>query len=267
MYKLFNNILVPVTSQYPAVAVEKAVHLSNQFNCDVHLLNVTGRQFWQSSCKAAEKKMQLNELKEKYAHALPRGSFMHTGVGEDNLENALASYVALHSIDLILAHPKRSRFNVFDVGVNVNKLAARTGCPVLSLQAGPPSERIRNIVLPVGSHLPLRKLMLAIYMAKDANAAIHLISLSGNNAAAEAKSHVYLEKTYQVLRQNTSLPIKCKTMIGENIADTTLEYAKHVEADLILVNPGPESLLSGPMNRMFSKFLFNRSNIPVLTVV
>jgi nucleotide-binding universal stress UspA family protein len=265
MYKLFNNILVPVTSQCP-IAVEKAVHLSNQFNCDVHLLNVTARKFWWPR-KAEEKKLQLHELREKYAHALPKGSLMHTSFGEGNLENALATYVGLNRIDLILTHTKHSRFSAFDLGLNINKIAARTGCPVLSLQAGPPPERIRNIVLPVGTYLPLRKVMLAIYMAKDVNAAIHLISLSGNNSISEAKSHVYLEKTYQLLRQNTNLPIKCKTMIGENLADTTLEYARRVEADLILVNPGSESLLSGPMNRMFSKFLFNRSSIPVLTVV
>ncbi|HYC29347.1 MAG TPA: hypothetical protein VEB42_11030, partial [Chitinophagaceae bacterium] len=95
--------------------------------------------------------------------------------------------------------------------------------------------------------------------------AIHLISLSTNNAAAQ-KRYVYLEKAYQLLRENTNLPIRCKMVVGENIADTTLEYARNVEADLILVKAGDESLLSGPMNRLFSKFLFNRSTIPVITV-
>ena len=102
-------------------------------------------------------------------------------------------------------------------------------------------------------------------MAKDSNAAIHLISLTGQHALTDLKNHAYLEKAYQLLRENTSLPIKCKTVEGENIADTTLEYARKVEADLILVN-GSESVLSGSLNRLFAKFLFNHSSIPVITV-
>lgn len=267
MYKLFNNILVPLNlDRHSETAIEKAVQLSAQFHCDVHLLYLDHKSFWRSwsPVKAAEKKLKLSVLQNKYAMQLPRGCILHTGMREGNAAAALQQYIAINHVDLILTHRVPGIF-CFDAGLDINKLAANTGCPVLSLQTNPSLKGIRNIVLPVGEQLPLRKIMLAIYMAKDSNAAIHLITLTTGNTSA-SRRYVYLEKTYQLLRENTSLPIQCKMVMGENLADTTLEYARKVEADLILVKAGDECLLSGPMNRLFSKFLFNRSTIPVITV-
>lgn len=267
MYKLFNNILVPLNiDRHCDIAIERAVQLSVQFHCDIHLLYLTSKPFWKTRphTAEAEHKMKLNVVRDQHMAQMPKGCTLHVSIREGNAAGALMQYIALNNIDLILTHKQQRTFGVFDSRMDINRLAANTGCPVLSLQTNPSLQGIKNIVLPVGDQLPLRKIMLAIYMAKDSNAAIHLISLSNNTAAQ--KRYVYLEKAYQLLRENTSLPIKCKMVMGENIADTTLEYARNVEADLILVKAGDESLLSGPMNRLFSKFLFNRSTIPVITV-
>ncbi|HEY0677399.1 MAG TPA: universal stress protein [Chitinophagaceae bacterium] len=268
MHKLFNNILVPVDNlQYSVKAVEKAVQFSKQFSCDVHLLHAIGDPIWKFSLsrKISEKKFQLHELRDQLASLLPAGCLLHASVANGSPEKSIEEYVAINRIDLVIALKQGGMLGSLNARMNINRLAGRIGCPVLSLQSRPSFEDIRNIVLPVGDNLPLRKMMLAIYLAKQSNAAIHLITLSKNNASS-SKSQVYLEKTYQLLRENTGYAIKCSTVVGENIADTTLEYARNVEADLILVNPGSESLLSGPMNRLFSKFLFNSSSIPVLTV-
>jgi len=268
MYKLFNNILVPLSvDRHCEIAVEKAVQLSAQYHCDIHLLYLMKGSFWKkrSPTAEAEIKMKLNAVRDRYVTQMAKGCTLHITIREGNAASVVTQYIALNNIDLILTHKQQRTFGTFDTGLDINRLAANTGCPVLSLQTNPCLQGIKNIVLPVGEQLPLRKIMLAIYMAKDSNAAIHLISLTANNATAQ-KRYVYLEKTYQLLRENTSLPIRCKMVVGENIADTTLEYARNVEADLILVKAGDESLLSGPMNRLFSKFLFNRSTIPVITV-
>jgi hypothetical protein len=263
MYKLFNNILVPLSVDRPCeMAIEKALELSVQFKCDVHLLYLLNKPFWKSwsASKDAESKAKMSMLRDRYAAQLPKGCMLHVSVREGNAAGVLAQYITVNHIDLILAH-KQLR----GLDVDIDRLAANTGCPVLSLQINPRLRGIKNIVLPVSDQLPLRKIMLAIYMAKDSNAAIHLISLSLNNTT-EQRRYVYLEKAYQLLRENTTLPIRCRMMIGENIADTTLEYARNVAADLILVKAGDESLLSGPMARLFPRWLSNRSDIPVITV-
>lgn len=252
--------------RHSETAIENAVQLAAQFHCDVHLLYLVNKPFWKSwsVATATEKKQKISVLQDKFAMQLPRGCVLHTAVRQGNVAAALQQYIAIHQVDLIVAHRERRRF-AFLAALDINKLAANTGCPVLSLQTNPPLNGIRNIVLPVGEQLPLRKIMLATYMARNSNAAIHLITLTTSSTSA-SKRYVYLEKAYQLLRENTTLPIQCKMVAGENLADTTLEYARKVEADLILVKAGDECLLSGPMNRLFSKFLFNRSTIPVITV-
>lgn len=229
MYKLLNNILVPIDPKRQSpIAIEKTMQVARKFNCEVHVLNVEGG-FWQRTRR----------------------------------ERVIAEYAAVHRIDLILAQKSPQLLPFIPMGLDINRLAARTSCPVLSI-SDLSFSGIRNIVLPVAGYLPLRRIMLATYLARNFNAAIHLISLTSGDATAQNRNQAYLHRTFQLLKENTTLAVKCNTMEGRSIADTTLEYAKRIKADLILANPGPESLLSG---RMFARFLFNQNNIPVITVV
>jgi nucleotide-binding universal stress UspA family protein len=270
MYKLINNILVPVNVQLqPSGDIGSAIGIARQFNCDVHLLHVNRRPFWsvagKRSSQAAARKLQLNALRDQYTGFLSQGCMIHTEVREGNPENIIAEYAAIHNVDLILAQRLKSIVPGLGFGLDINTLAAKTSCPVLSLLPGPGFTDIKNIVLPVSGSLPLRRVKLATYLAKHFDSSIHLLSLGGN-AAQESRNEIFLRKTFRLLKENTNLEVSCKTVVGENIADTTLEYAKNIQADLILVNPGPESLLSGPVNRLFAKFLCNQSSIPVITV-
>jgi K+-sensing histidine kinase KdpD len=154
----------------------------------------------------------------------------------------------------------------FSRSFNINRISKKTGCPVLTVKGTARLEAIKNIVLPVDAHLPLRKVMFASYLARHFNARIHLIALSEPGDEDNVENKVYLYKTYQLLRENTNLTVECHTVHGGNIADTTLEYARQINADLIVVNPGKEMLLSGFVNRLFARLLFNESRIPVMTV-
>lgn len=271
MYRLFNNILIPVDLRREAApTVEKAMHIAAKFDCDVHLLYVMKKGFWSFTSsfpqKVAHRKMQLHDMREQYSPSLGKGCLLHTQVWEGDLESSIAEYAAINHIDLILAQKPTGFLPGINAGLNANSLAAKTNAAVLSLLPTPAFKGIKNIVLPVSGYLPLRRIMLATYLAKNFNSAIHLISLTGSLSVIESKSHAYLEKAYQLLRDNTTLPINCKTVIGKNLADTTLEYARQIDASLILVNQGLESILSGPSNPLFAKFLANQSSIPVITV-
>ena len=270
MYQLFNNILIPVDLRREAApTVDKALNIATRFNSNIHLLYVLKKSLWSLHNfpqRVAHKKMQLNALKEKYSPSLAKGFLLHTQVWEGDLENSIAEYAAITHIDLILAQKPGVFIPGLNAGLNINRLAAKTNAAVLSLLPTPSFKGIKNIVLPVSGYLPLRRIMLATYLAKNFNSAIHLIALTGSAAAAESRCHAYLEKAYQLLRENTNLPIRCKTIIGKDIADTTLEYAKRVDASLILVSQGSESVLSDPSKPMFTKSLFNQTSIPIITV-
>lgn len=277
MNKLFNKILVPVEfSKQTSQVVSKAVMIANQFKCDLHLVFVENGGMADADKHLVEVltegeltdyDVKLQELKAAFLPQLEDGLQLVTVMHKGSREQYIISYALQHTIDLIMVEKPRSVLPMrFSRSFNINRISRKTGCPVLTVKGTAELEAIRNIVLPVDAHLPLRKVMFASYLAKHFNARIHLIALSEPGEEADVEKKAYLYKTFQLLRENTNLNIECHTVHGGNIADTTLQYAQEINADLIVVNPGKEMLLSGFVNRLFARLLFNESRIPVMTV-
>ena len=277
MNKLFNNILVPVEfSKQTSQVVSKAVMIANQFKCDLHLVFVENGGMADADKHLVEVltegeltdyDVKMQELKAGFLPLLEDGLQLLTVMHKGSREQYIISYALQHAIDLIMVEKPRSILPMrFSRSFNINRISKKTGCPVLTVKGTAELEAIRNIVLPVDAHLPLRKVMFASYLAKHFNARIHLIALSEPGDEDDVEKKAYLYKTFQLLRENTNLNIECHTIHGGNIADTTLQYATEINADLIVVNPGKEMLLSGFVNRLFARLLFNESRIPVMTV-
>ncbi|MGN6417530.1 MAG: universal stress protein [Pseudobacter sp.] len=277
MNKLFNKILVPVEfSKQTSQVVSKAVMIANQFKCDLHLVFVENGGMADADKHLVEVltegeltdyEVKLQELKAAFIPQLEEGLQLVTVMHKGSREQYIISYALQHAIDLIMVEKPRSVLPMrFSRSFNINRISKKTGCPVLTVKGTAELEAIRNIVLPVDAHLPLRKVMFASYLAKHFNARIHLIALSEPGEEVDVEKKAYLYKTFQLLRENTNLNIECHTVHGGNIADTTLQYATDINADLIVVNPGKEMLLSGFVNRLFARLLFNESRIPVMTV-
>jgi nucleotide-binding universal stress UspA family protein len=275
MQKLFNNILVPITlDKETKKNVEKAIHFANQLQCNLHLIHVPASAFltlngalFSQSMKAkaiAEKKKKLSELQSHYCKDMSKPLILSMHVECGAQEEVMAAYVAQHQIDLVFAIGKRRSFSLIRDVFNASVLAAKTECPVLSLQSVPDLLGVRIIVMPVGTSLPITKIRIAAYLAKKYNASIHLVTKEKNALMYEELA--YMQKALQVLKDNTDLPVKCKTRVGESLGNIALNYAEEVKADLILVNPGAESFLPGITNRLFARFVFSESRIPVMTV-
>ena len=275
MKKLFSNILVPADIKNPSGSVIKeALELARAFECNVHLLFMLpvkkNRYSHPGSWFTSEEDInqRVSKLYSEYSLHLPAPLRLLTSVQTGRLEPVITSYAADNHIDLVVlgkAHPLFSAGWFMQSGIN--RLSKKTGCPVLTLQSRANLDSLRNIVMPVGtSFLPIRKLMFATYLARKYNSRLHLVTLSGSHGELDPEGNLYLMKAYRLIRDNTEVPVECKTLPGENIATITLQYAKDVKADLIVINPGSESLLSGFINRVFSRFLFNESRIPVMTI-
>lgn len=278
MNKLFNNILVPVGFSKDAEgAIDKAIEIANQFHCNLHLLHIeepglfsrTHRKIynWAKEDRFENSETRLYNLQNKYTYKLNPGLLIQASLRIGDTEKNIAEYTIKHEIDLVVIGKLSfySRLN-FMRTLNINRLSRKIDCPVITVKTKPSSEKWSNIVLPVNAILPIRKIMFASYLAKKFNSRIHLIAISNKHKKAETDDTIYLYKAYQLLRDNTNLRIECHTVTGENLADSTLEYAQKVDADLIVVNPGKESLLPGFLNRFFTGFFFNEPGIPVMTV-
>jgi len=232
-------MLVPVDHEDDEGIVRQALHTASRLRCQVHLL--------------------------------------YSGQ-----EKQIIDYSKRHAVDLILlVKKKRSGHPLFRTGADVDRIVNGTLCPVLSVFEQPslsseqPSlSSLKNIVLPVGDHLPMRQLLFATYLGRTGNSTIHLVAPDSDSDHGSAATRGNLHKCYRLLRENTSLTIECLASSEKNLAEAAWSYAKKIKADLILTSPGKASMFSGFWNRLRSKFLkrlgsrslSNTSRIPVMTI-
>jgi nucleotide-binding universal stress UspA family protein len=276
MNKLFNNILVPIDFSHASeLAIEKAIDIANHFKCHIHLLFAESSGLLATQPLTISKNLglatadaasKLYQLQNKYTYQLHPGLSFHSCFRKGNRNRSIIEYAIRHQIDLvIIGKAPRTINTLISGGCNVNEISNHIDCPVMSVRQDAANEGWMNIVLPICSMLPVRKMMFASYLARKYNSKIHLVSIAGDYGK-DADCKRYLYKAYQLLRDNTNLNIECHTVPGHNIADTTLRFAKKINADLILVNPGKECHLSGIFNRLLPASLFNESRIPVMAI-
>ena len=120
--------------------------------------------------------------------------------------------------------------------------------------------------MPIGKFIPKRKIRLAYELAKKFTANVHLISLNKNGHNLSSENTKVLMASYQYLKDITNIPIECRTVLGNNLAQATVQYAENIGADLILVNAGSESFFKKPVLRRWGGNIVNHSSIPVLSV-
>jgi nucleotide-binding universal stress UspA family protein len=255
MQKLFSNILAPIDpNKQSELAVSRAISLCNKFRCNLHIICI------------GDPVGAVPFLKHRYGEKLLTGLSLFITTQKGNAEQVIVEYAIQHYIDLVVmgSFQKPILGNLFGT-LSINRLSWKVNQPVLTLKLKQTDE-IRDIVLPVHGCLPIRKITLASYIANQFNAKIHLVGLSRRYEDQEIDETLYLSKAFQLLRDNTKLEIVCHTESNVNIADVTLKYAQNIQADLIIVNSGKELLLSGFVNRLFARFIFNESKIPVMTI-
>ena len=257
MKKLFNRILLPVNMDRSApLIVEKAISMANEFRCDVHLL-------YNHVNAHTEKK--INDLLEKCRQRMGDGLYISGCLAKGAWFPSIKQYIITHRIDLVVI-PRRTG-NFFNY-IDMNRLARETGCPVLSVTQNTDISQLKNIVVPINDFLPVRKLTAATYIARRFNAIIHLMGYNKNFRENEPGDSSWVSRAYQLLKDNTRLRIhRSPVYYGNGIAGNTLTYARQVEADLIVVNPGKESIYRGWPDRFFETIFYKKSHhIPVLIV-
>jgi len=280
MNKLFNHMLVPVDQEDEEGIVQQALHMADCLQCQVHLLyNIPAAHREEGELKAA--------IRGRYPFLASPGITVEINTDPAFPERQIIDYSKRHAVDLILlVKKKKAGHSQLKTMADVDRLVDKTLCPVLTVAGQPTISSLKNIVLPVGDHLPMRKLLFATYLGRTVNSTIHLVAPSqtnrtpvfgtlNNDPALAVGVRDNLQKCYRLLRENTNLSIECQASPEENLAEAAWDYAKKIKADLILTSPGKESMLSGFWNNLRSKFfrrqgsrsLPNTSHIPVMTIL
>lgn len=261
------NILVPVDfTAKNKWAIAKALELSNTFHCNVHLVYVNGKNNSSTSGTKNQELIfrKLDHLKSLYKHQLCGEGTLEISVLNGNLQQQLTNYIQQYEMDIVVVG--LSKFNLLDriaSSVSISRLAKKTQIPVLGVRASGLVCHYKKIVLPVSGELPMRQIRLAALLGRAFKSTVYFVSLRKH---AEGKNQNVIDMALELVQSISTIPVQCFLLEGQNLAQSTLEFSKKINADLIMVNPVKDFRLPGLWNRMTNKLLSYGSKIPVVTV-
>ena len=276
---LLSNILVPVDfSINTEVAVKKAVELAQAPGTVIHLLHV--RSFQNAWNHILGRNGHSNMDKEKYnSDALRKLKEWKVAIELTIPQTTVKIYLVEGSVHtkitqvaihikarlVIIAKKRNPDFFGLSASVYPDRLAKYSTCPVLAIKRGSMQNKIKTIVVPVRSFVPLRKIELAIEFAKRDRAQIHVVTLQSKLATWNTDRN-YLIETYRLLKSRLINAVEYHILNGTNLPKATLEHARQIGADMILANPCSETKIKGFTCRYMNDLLLASSKLQILLV-
>lgn len=258
---------------------EEAALIASKFDGELHLLHVSpgsvrpylslpGQEIF-GNAKANEELYRLNKYKlEKIKIDLENRFNLSVRTHEEkgSLTEIVKNCIDTLQINLVvLGASKKTGLKEIIFGSVANAIIRLVKTEVLCIYPESDCKKLKKIVIPIGEFIPKRKIRLAYELARKFSANIHLITLA-RNVNSNAKNYNTLISTFRYIRDLTNIPIECKTVAGNNIAEAAVRYAEKMGADIILINPGSESKYSGGIWEKWGGEIVNHSTIPVLSV-
>lgn len=272
-----HNILVPVTFGHrDKWAIIKAIEMANAFQCNIHLVHVVDSMpvaikespvlnlfIYDNTAHLTNARHQLETLRNEYRQHLCGNVAIEISLLKGDRSLELIDYIHRFEMDLVvMGLPKFSVIHRVLSSVTISRLARKTTVPVLAIRSTGLVSHFKKIVLPVTGEIPLRRIKMATMLARSFKSTVYLVGLSDEeNRAAQI-----LNNTLDVLQSISTIPVQCFWLEGKNLAKSTLEFSKRINADLILANPLSEFQLPGWWSRITRNLLSYGSQIPVITV-
>jgi nucleotide-binding universal stress UspA family protein len=278
MSGLFKSILIPVDFSFNTeIAVKHAVELACLHGSIFHLLHViTRKTVWNKlvdpirtvpdlgdnyySDNLTKKLQQWGKSIEETLPNSKVNTYVRKGKVGTEIQNTACE---IHPQLIIIGKDRYHKCSPFLKPICSNTLAKSTGYPVLTVVRKSINTKIKVIVVPVGSFIPIRKIELVIELAKRCRASIHIVTIPDEINFTEKNS--FLE-TYRILKSSLTSPIEHHILKGKNFPKAILEYAECVGADLILVNPDSETKISKVTGKHINEVLTTSSKLKILSI-
>lgn len=261
------NILVPINfTTRNKWAIAKAVELSNSFNCNIHLVYVNGsmNSFLGGNPNNETVFKKLEQVKALYKSQLCGEGDVEISVLQGNVQKQLVNYIEQYEMDLVITG--LSKINLIHriiSSVSISRLAKKANIPVLAIRSGGLVCHFKKIVLPVSGEVPMRQIRFAALLGRAFKSTVYFVSLRKN---ADDTTKGILDKALEMVQSISTIPVQCVLLEGQNLAKSTLEFSRKINADLIMVNPIKDFCLPGLWNKLTNKLLSYGSKIPVVTV-
>jgi len=269
------NILVPVDfTSKNKWAIAKGIEMANQLNCNIHLVNIVQPNMfssftpYESHVDRLNSYDQLKDLAVSYSSQLCGNGKIEVSLLEGNTTNKLVEYIRDFEMDMVIMGLSNNLFQQITSSTSVNKLAGKTNVPVLAVGSKGLVHHFKKIILPLYDELSLRRIRMATTLASSFKSTIYMVTLRQGNNTPEKIIKEGLEIAKSISRGSTQ-GVSAQGIIleGDNLAKTTIDFAKRINGDLIMINnPVEENKMPRWWNKLYNKILSYGSEIPVMTM-
>ncbi|MBS1916772.1 MAG: universal stress protein [Bacteroidetes bacterium] len=267
MFRSFKNILIPVDfSLTTEIAVRKSLELIDPEGSTVHLLHVLLPKFSKSSHydKTTTELLKWKKIIDEIYPGFPVN--IHIVEGKHVEEAVIKKAEEIKPDLIIIAKNSNRKWFSFNKIIDAGNLATETHCATLVIKPGSVKNQIRSIVIPVVSRVPARKLDMLIPLAARKKATVFLLSMMSEATGFDDSSTTHaLIETYRILKGEVNCQVYHKIISGNNIARAALQFARMVDADVLLVNPD-ESRVSSFARLDITDMLMRDSKLQVLAI-
>jgi len=274
------KILIPLDfSDTSRLALEHAAHICSKFKADLHLLhvftgskadvlpNITATDANTSDNEGIKDKIldELDGIGKEFYQKYNVGYNIEVREGSVSKEIAKTAKEVDASMIVLGTHGV-SGFEEFFLGSNAYRVVTAATMPVFTVQGHADKLGYDDIVLPIDSSKHTRdKVSQAATIAKAFDATVHIATLVTEEH--EDEEAIFNLKIKQVEEYFDGMGVKHrrKVLHGDDVAEMTIEFAKSVNADLIVAMTEQEAatgLFMGP----YAQRVVNHSPIPVMSV-
>jgi len=271
------NILVPIDfTARNRWAIAKAIEIANSFDCNVHFVNIVYSNIipgfpikaslftpYESHADRMNNYEKIKNLAAIYSNQLCGNGKIEISILEGDPAKKLAGYITDYDMDMVVLG--LSKFNLLNrmlSSISISRLAKRTNIPVLAVGPGGLVCHFKKIILPLHKEASVKRIRMATMLARTFRSTVYMLALRGENNVAEKMINEALE----IVQSISTIPVQGIILEGKNLAKTTIDFAKKINADLIMIYPLKEFNLPGWWNRLTNKLLSYGSQIPVLTM-
>jgi nucleotide-binding universal stress UspA family protein len=279
--KTFNpqKILIPIDfSETSMIAVEHGANTAKLFNAELILLHVVEKHWEKFSVVAPELRVDaptdlINSIEKRLediaVNILSKYGVKSTSITSDgNIFSEIISISKEQNVDLIVMGTHGTSGVVeFFAGSNTYKVVTEAKCPVLSVRAQAKSVGFKNIVLPIDdSGHSRQKVNHAIVLAKNSGAVIHVLGLADTADESELKRFEMKLDQIEEYMDKCGVISTRRTINEGNQAKVTYDYAKSVNADLIVIMTDQDENITGRLMGTYAQQIINHSKIPVMSI-
>lgn len=253
-------------------ALKIAVSVANKAQANVMLVHVMKPQREDSIFTddrnelRKEAKKRLEEIIAKSRFDLRGGKMMYK-IRSGKVDREIINQAKYHDAFLIAVGTHgMSGFEPFWVGSNAYRIVIGAPCPVITIRYGEDAKRnISKIVLPIDSTKESRqKVPFTSILAKMFGAEVFILGLV-TSGAMDVLIDSYCKQVEKYL-VNEGIINSIHKLQADNLTDDTINFARDMSADLIVIMTEQETTLSNLLLGSYAQQMINHSELPVLSL-